>query len=76
MSPIAATSSATFPVRVEAPQACPRYLGRVFTNVNVKANTPLWMQEKLRRGGIRSIDPIVDITNFVLLENGTTITCV
>ncbi|TFT91168.1 phenylalanine--tRNA ligase beta subunit-related protein, partial [Proteus mirabilis] len=70
MSPIAATSSATFPVRVEAPQACPRYLGRVFTNVNVKANTPLWMQEKLRRGGIRSIDPIVDITNFVLLEMG------
>ncbi|WP_163367252.1 phenylalanine--tRNA ligase beta subunit-related protein, partial [Escherichia coli] len=52
------------------PQACPRYLGRVFTNVNVKANTPLWMQEKLRRGGIRSIDPIVDITNFVLLEMG------
>lgn len=70
MSPIAATSSATFPVRVEAPEACPRYLGRVFTNMNVKAKTPLWMQEKLRRGGIRSIDPIVDITNFILLEMG------
>ncbi len=46
MSPIAATSSATFPVRVEAPQACPRYLGRVFTNVNVKANDTIMDAEK------------------------------
>ncbi|EDM56641.1 phenylalanyl-tRNA synthetase beta chain, partial [Vibrio parahaemolyticus AQ3810] len=39
-------------------------------NVNVQAETPLWMQEKLRRCGIRSIDPVVDITNYVLLEQG------
>ncbi|MCV5688106.1 B3/4 domain-containing protein, partial [Escherichia coli] len=50
--------------------ACPRYLGRVVKNVNVQAETPLWMQEKLRRCGIRSIDPVVDITNYVLLEQG------
>ena len=55
---------------MKAPAACPRYLGRVIKNVNVQAETPLWMQEKLRRCGIRSIDPVVDITNYVLLEQG------
>ncbi|GLQ30951.1 phenylalanine--tRNA ligase subunit beta [Litoribrevibacter albus] len=57
-------------VTLEAPSACPRYAGRVVKNVDVKAATPIWIQEKLRRSGIRSIDPIVDITNFVLLELG------
>lgn len=57
-------------IDVQAPAACPRYLGRVVKNVNVQAQTPLWMQEKLRRCGIRSIDPVVDITNYVLLEQG------
>ncbi|MDV5168498.1 phenylalanine--tRNA ligase subunit beta [Photobacterium rosenbergii] len=57
-------------IEVKEPAACPRYLGRVVKNVNVKAETPLWMQEKLRRCGIRSIDPVVDITNYVLLEQG------
>ena len=54
----------------QAPASCPRYLGRVVKNVNVKAPSPMWMQEKLRRSGIRSIDPIVDITNYVLIEFG------
>lgn len=57
-------------IEVKAAQECPRYLGRVIKNVNVKAETPIWMQEKLRRCGIRSIDPVVDITNYVLLEQG------
>lgn len=57
-------------IDVQAPRACPRYLGRVIKNVNAKAQTPLWMQEKLRRCGIRSIDPVVDVTNYVLLEQG------
>lgn len=60
----------TVSIEVKASAACPRYLGRVVKNVNVTAQTPLWMQEKLRRCGIRSIDPVVDITNFVLLEQG------
>jgi len=50
--------------------ACPRYLGRVIKGINLDAETPLWMVEKLRRSGIRSIDPVVDVTNFVLLELG------
>ncbi|GLO60852.1 phenylalanine--tRNA ligase beta subunit [Vibrio sp. MACH09] len=60
----------TVAVEVKAADACPRYLGRVVKNVNVAAETPIWMQEKLRRCGIRSIDPVVDITNYVLLEQG------
>ncbi|MGL4939606.1 phenylalanine--tRNA ligase subunit beta [Shewanella sp.] len=64
------TIDAKVAINVKETAACPRYLGRLVKNVNVKAPTPLWMQEKLRRSGIRSIDPIVDITNFVLVEFG------
>ncbi|OZS45042.1 phenylalanine--tRNA ligase subunit beta [Photobacterium sanguinicancri] len=67
---VATSIEDTVAIEVKASEACPRYLGRVVKNVNVKAETPLWMQEKLRRCGIRSIDPVVDITNFVLLEQG------
>lgn len=70
MSPVAPSINDSFPIRVDAAQACPRYLGRVVKGINVKAATPLWMREKLRRCGIRSIDAVVDITNFVLLELG------
>ena len=69
-APAVATIDATFPIRVEAPADCPRYLGRVIKGLNLHAQSPLWMQEKLRRGGIRSIDAIVDITNYLLLEYG------
>ncbi len=60
----------TFAVDVEAPAACPRYLGRVIRAVDATASTPLWMQERLRRSGIRSLGPLVDVTNYVLLELG------
>lgn len=59
-----------FPIKITAADECPRYLGRIIRNVNLGAETPLWMQEKLRRSGLRSIDPIVDVTNFVLMELG------
>lgn len=70
MKAVAATIDASVSIDVQAPQACPRYLGRVVKGINVKAPTPLWMREKLRRCGTRSIDAVVDITNYVLLELG------
>lgn len=57
-------------VKVDATEACPRYLGRLIKDVNPKAETPLWMQERLRRSGLRSLGPLVDVTNYVLLELG------
>lgn len=58
------------PVEVLAPNACPRYLGRVIRNVDLSRPTPLWMVERLRRSDIRSIDAVVDITNYVMIELG------
>ena len=60
----------TIPVNLNAGDACPRYVGRVVRGINPKAETPLWMLEKLRRSGIRGIHPVVDITNYVMLELG------
>ncbi len=57
-------------IAVNEAQHCPRYLGRLIQNVDPKAETPLWMQEKLRRSGIRSLGPLVDVTNYVLIELG------
>jgi phenylalanyl-tRNA synthetase beta chain len=49
---------------------CPRYCGRVIEGLDADAKTPLWMSEKLKRSGIRPISPLVDITQFVMLELG------
>ena len=57
-------------ITISAGEACPRYLGRVIKGINVNAQSPLWLVEKLRRCGVRSIDPVVDVTNYVLLELG------
>ena len=66
----ASDSEAFFPVRVDNPAACPRYFGRVIEDVDLSRPTPLWLRERLRRSGLRSIDPAVDVTNYVLLELG------
>jgi phenylalanyl-tRNA synthetase beta chain len=68
--PIPAVIVDQLPITLQSPEACPRYLGRIIRDINPDAETPLWMQEKLRRGGLRCIDPVVDVTNFVLLELG------
>tara|TARA_B100001093_G_scaffold255452_1_gene244347 strand:- start:234 stop:2615 length:2382 start_codon:yes stop_codon:yes gene_type:complete len=60
----------TYPVELIEPNVCPRFTGRVIRGINIKAKTPLWMSERLRRSGLRSISPIVDITNYVMLELG------
>lgn len=59
-----------FPVKISADDLCQRYAGRVIRDVNTQAETPLWMVEKLRRSDIRSLSPVVDITNYVMLELG------
>lgn len=53
-----------------AAHSCPRYLGRLIQGIDPEAETPMWMQERLRRSGIRSLGPVVDVTNYVLLELG------
>lgn len=67
---VSATISDKVDIQVDAPEACPRYLLRVVRNVNVKSESPIWLKEKLRRCGIRSIDPVVDVTNYMLLKFG------
>ena len=67
---VKATSQSSFPVSIQAKQECPRYVGRVIEGVSGVTKSPLWMQEKLRRAGVRSINAITDITNFVMLEMG------
>lgn len=57
-------------IKLNEPEACPSYYGRVIDNVNAKADTPDWMIRALERSGLRSISAIVDITNFVLIELG------
>ena len=69
-SAAAVKSQAVATARVEAPEAAPRLLTRRIQGLNNRGVSPLWMQERLRRAGLRSISPVVDITNFVLLELG------
>lgn len=70
ISPVAKQSDATFPVRVEASSACPQFVGRVIRGVRPNQLSPLWMRERLRRAGIRSINLLVDVTNYIVLELG------
>ena len=67
---VAATIDDTFKVEVESASDCPRYLGRVIKGIKPDVESPLWLQEHLRRAGLRSLSPIVDVTNYVLLELG------
>ncbi len=70
VTPTASVIDDRFPLDVQAPENCPRYCGRVVRDIDISVATPIWMQEKLRRAGLRSIDAVVDITNYVLLELG------
>ncbi|RLA51861.1 MAG: phenylalanine--tRNA ligase subunit beta [Gammaproteobacteria bacterium] len=67
---VSASIQDTFPVELQAADRCPRYVGRVIRGVDVSRPSPLWLREKLRRCGIRSIDAVVDVTNYLLLELG------
>ena len=56
-------------VKVEAPDLCPRYMARVVKNIKIEPS-PMWMQKRLEGCGVRAINNIVDITNYVMLEYG------
>ena len=70
IEPVEATTKETFEVQLGDPAGCPRYLGRVISGVDISRPSPLWLKERLRRVGLRSIDPIVDATNLVMIELG------
>lgn len=70
IAPVAAAIADTLPVTVAAPEACPRYVGRLIKGIRSGVSSPLWLVEALRRSGVRSLHPVVDITNYVMLELG------
>lgn len=67
---VPSTINDTLPVSLDAGDACSHYVGRVIRNIDISRPSPFWLQEKLRRAGLRSIDAVVDVTNYVLLELG------
>lgn len=68
--PVAASIQDTFPVSLNAGAACSRYVGRVIRNIDITRPSPAWLQDKLARAGLRSIDAVVDVTNYLLIELG------
>lgn len=65
-----ATLDDSFSVHLEAGYACSRYVGRVVRNIDISRPSPAWLKEKLIRSGLRSIDAVVDVANYVLIELG------
>ncbi|MGB0221278.1 MAG: phenylalanine--tRNA ligase subunit beta [Sinimarinibacterium flocculans] len=70
LPPAVVVGDRTIKVEIEDAETCPTYTGRIISKLNAKARTPDWMRERLRRSGLRCIHPLVDVTNYVMLELG------
>ncbi|MBV8048983.1 MAG: phenylalanine--tRNA ligase subunit beta [Paludibacterium sp.] len=70
ISPVKPAHDETVAVRIDAQDGCGRYVGRKITGINAAAKTPDWMKQRLERAGLRAISAVVDITNYILLEQG------
>ncbi len=70
LEPVAPALPDALAVSLEAPAECPKYAGRIIRHIDARAGTPVWMIERLRRSGVRSISAVVDVTNYVMLELG------
>ena len=66
----AATLRDSFAIELKAGPRCPRFVGKIVRGVNNRGSSPLWLRERLRRAGLRPIHPVVDVTNYVMLELG------
>ncbi|WP_327689731.1 phenylalanine--tRNA ligase subunit beta [Streptomyces tubercidicus] len=63
-------NSAGYPVQVSDPLGCDRFTARTVTGLNPEARSPLWLQRRLQKAGMRPVSLAVDITNYVMLELG------
>ncbi|MEA3197461.1 MAG: phenylalanyl-tRNA synthetase beta chain, partial [Gammaproteobacteria bacterium] len=70
VDPVAAAGTAAFPVTLDATAACPIFASRVIHGIKPDAVSPAWLRERLRRVGINSISPVVDVTNYVMMDLG------
>jgi phenylalanyl-tRNA synthetase beta chain len=74
--PVAKCRAETMPLELinKVPELCPRYIARLFDKVKVK-ESPLWLKSALIKSGLRPINNLVDITNYVMLEYGHPLHC-